>query len=335
MGGRAALKSAGFVRRVAVTGATGFLGGDLAMALHKLGVEVIALGRHPDKLGAMPMKTVQCDITDITTLRTAFRGCDAVIHAAALSSPWGQRAAFWRSNVLGSRVVTQACQLQGVARLVYISSPAVVFADCDAVNLPDDAAYPQAFSSHYAHSKCVAERDLRASDLPCVILRPKAIYGVGDTSLLPRIVAAARAGRLPQIGDGSNLIELTHISDATRAVLLALETPLETGHPVPYTITSGERVRLWDVIRRVLGGLGVPSTLPVISLPVALRLARTLEGIALVTKREPRLTRYTAQILARTQTYDTTRAALDLGYRAEVSLNDGLEQTIAALRGVT
>lgn len=333
MGGRAAVESAGLVRRVAVTGATGFLGGHVALALHRLGVEVIALGRQPDKLGAMPMKTVQCDITDLETLRTAFRGCDAVVHAAALSAPWGRRVAFWHSNVIGSRVVTQASQLEGVGRLVYISSPAVVFGDGDAINLPDDAPYPRKFSSHYASTKCVAEQDLRRSQLPCVILRPKAIYGVGDTSLLPRIVAAARVGRLPQIGDGQNLIELTHVSDATRAVLLALELPL-TGHPVPYTITGEERVRLWDVTRRVLEQLGISPRLPVISLRAALGIARTLEAIALVTKREPRLTRYTAQILARTQTYDTTRAAQDLGYRARVPLEAGLPETIAAMRGV-
>ena len=320
------------MRRVAVTGATGFLGGHVAKALHDLGIEVIALGRQPDKLGAMPMKTVQCEITDLETLRTAFRGCDAVVHAAALSSPWGPRAAFWQSNVIGSRVVSQAVQLEGVRRLVYISSPAVVFADEDAINQPDDAPYPRHFSSHYAFTKCVAERDLRSSQTPCVILRPKAIYGVGDTSLLPRIVAAARVGRLPQIGNGENLIELTHVSDATRAVLLALELPL-TAQPVPYTITGGERVRLWDVIGRVLEGLGISSSLPVISLPVALGLAAALEGIALITKREPRLTRYTAQILARTQTYDTTRAAQDLGYRAQVTLEDGLEQTMTSLKG--
>ena len=283
MGGRAAVESAGLVK-IAITGATGFLGGHVALALYKLGVEVIALGRHPDKLGAMPMRTIQCDITDLQALRSAFRGCDAVVHAAALSSPWGQRGNFWRSNVTGSRRVTEACQSEGVNRLVYISTPAVVFNDADAVNLPDDAPYPPTFSSHYAHSKCVAEQDLRLSEYPCVILRPKAIYGVGDASLLPRIIAAARAGRLPQIGDGSNLIQLTHVSDVTRAVLLALETPL-TGQPAPYTITGGERLRLWDVIGRVLIGLGISSKLPVISLPVALGVAAMLEAVALVTKR--------------------------------------------------
>lgn len=319
--------------KVAITGATGFLGGHVAMALYNSGVEVIALGRQPDKLGAMPMKTVQCEITDFETLRAAFRGCAAVVHTAALSAPWGRREHFWHSNVIGSRVVSQACQLEGVGRLVYISSPAVVFGDCDAINLPDDAPYPHRFSSHYAHTKCVAEQELRSSQTPCVILRPKAIYGVGDSSLLPRIIKAARARRLPQIGNGDNLIELTHVADATRAVLLALETS-RTDHAVPYTITGGERVRLWDVIRRVLGGLDISSSLPVISLPVALGIARTLEAIALITQREPRLTRYTAQILARTQTYDTTRAALDLGYRARVTLEDGLEQTIASLKGI-
>ncbi|NJK45489.1 MAG: hypothetical protein HC933_15525 [Pleurocapsa sp. SU_196_0] len=136
---------------------------------------------------------------------------------------------------------------------------------------------------------------------------------------------------MPQIGDGRNRVELTFVTDAVRAIERSLEA-LPGSDRTPYTITGGERVLLWDAIRALLEGFGVSGRLPVLSLPAALTLARGLEVVAAFTGREPRLTRYTAQILARTQTYDTSRATRDLGYQPRVSLEEGLGRTLEALR---
>ncbi len=316
--------------KVLVTGATGFLGSHTVAALQARGDEVLAIGRDPVKLGRLTAPTVRADLTDLPALTRACRGVDAVVHTAALSAPWGRLEDFQRSNVLGTQNVLNACLQTGVRRLIHISSPAVIFDDQDQFAVPDDAPYPLRFSSHYALTKKLAEELVRAAPLERVVLRPKALYGPGDRSLLPRLVRAARLGRLPQIGDGQNRLELTYISDAVTAILFALETPLT--REAPYTITGGQPVLLWGAVRRLLLGLGLSDRLPVISLPVALVVARSLESIAALTGREPRLTRYTAQILARTQTYDTSRARTDLGFVPRVGLEEGLERTLVALR---
>jgi 2-alkyl-3-oxoalkanoate reductase len=317
--------------KVVVTGATGFLGSHTVATLQARGVDVLALGRDAGKVAQFGTRGLRLDLTDLEGLSWAFQGADAVVHTAALSAPWGRLEDFQRVNVDGTRNVLRAASSAGVKRLVHISSPAVIFDDADQFDVPDDAPYPSRHSSFYALTKKRAEQLVLESELECAVLRPKAIYGPGDTSLLPRLVTAARAGRLPQIGDGGNLVELTFVTDVVQAIERSLEVRLGADR-TPYTITGGERVPLWNAIRALLEGLGVSSRLPVLSMRAALTLARGLEVVAAFTGREPRLTRYTAQILARTQTYDTSRAGRDLGYQPRVSLGEGLERTLEALR---
>lgn len=99
-----------------------------------------------------------------------------------------------------------------------------------------------------------------------------------------------------------------------------------------FTITGGESFNLWTVIRHVLHSLGLPNRLRRVPVSVALAAAGVMEARAAVTKQEPPLTRYSVQILARTQTYDISAARRLLGYAPVMPLSDGIEQTIAALR---
>ncbi len=317
--------------KVLVTGATGFLGAHTVGALIAAGHEVLAMGRDPERLSGIQARTVLADLRDGAAVARACAGVDAVVHTAALSAAWGKRDDFVALNLTGTRHVLDACARHGVRRLVHISSPAVIFDGFDQINTPDDAPFPARFSSYYALTKKLAEDAVRASPVEAIILRPKAIYGPGDRSLLPRLVAAARAGRLPQIGDGQNAIELTYVSDAVGAILLALERG-QAGR-VPYTVTGGQAVRLWDAIRTLLTRLGVSSRLPALPLWAALPLASGMEFAAGITGREPHLTRYTVNLLARTQTYEIFRARTELGYAPQVSFEDGLERTLQAWRG--
>jgi 2-alkyl-3-oxoalkanoate reductase len=337
--------------RVLVTGGTGFLGSNVCRDLAARGHQVWALGRDfssvnlgnlnpdPASLGeAASITAINADLRDVQAIRQACVGMEAVIHCAALSSPWGRREEFLTTNLSGTQTVLEACLLAGVHRLIHISSPAVVFSGQDHSLERDDAPYPKKFSSFYALSKKLAEEFVleahrsNRNQLEVIVLRPKAIYGPGDRSLLPRIVAAARAGKLPQVGSGENLIDLTFIDDAVQAVAKALECPIpKTDFPV-YTITSGEHVKLWAVIHRVLEGLKIDSKLRVVPVKRMLRIAGLLEAVAGVTGREPRLTRYTVELLARTQTYDISRAKSDLGFEPRVGLEAGLKRTIKAIR---
>ncbi len=319
--------------KVLVTGGTGFLGRYVARALHQRGDQVSLLGRNfsaaPDLL-AQGARPVRADLRDAAAVSQACAEMDAVCHCGALSAPWGQRADFLAINAGGTQSVIDGCRKHRVRRLVYISSPSVVFDGRDHHNLAESAPYPDRFTSIYALTKKLGEDFVRAaSDVPSVILRPKALFGPGDQSLLPRLTAAARTGRLPQIGDGCNLVDLTYIENAAEAAVLALTVPAAVGKT--YTITNGEHARLWEVIRQVLQRLNISTPKRVLPVRLAWSAALLMEAAAALTGREPLLTRYSVLILARTQTYDITAAQRDLGYQPRHSLAQGIEKTLASL----
>lgn len=318
---------------ILVTGGTGFLGRHVAMALLARGHGVRAMGRNmaaiPDVLaaGAAP---VRADLRDRDAVAAACAGVEAVIHAGALSEPWGPRAEFEAVNVGGTAAVIAGCQAHGVRRLVYISSPSVTFGGGDVYEQREDAPYPRRFASVYSHTKKLGEDLVRASQgLETVILRPKAIFGPGDQALLPRLIAAARAGRLPQVGDGHNHVDVTYVENVAHAAALALDAPAAVGGT--YTITNGEHVPLWGLIRRVLRACGLRDRLRALPLPAVLAAAAAMEARARLLGGEPLLTRYTATILGRTQTYTIAAAQRDLGYAPLVSVDEGVARTLAAL----
>jgi len=321
---------------ILITGGTGFLGQHLARALQIHGHHIRILGRDFTQIealieaGATP---VVADLRDEAVVRKSCKGVDAVYHAGALSAAWGKRADFYAINVGGTQAIIAGCREHGVKRLVYVSSPSVVFDGKDQHNATETVPYPRRFASVYSWTKKLGE-DLvngAAASLDTVIVRPKAIFGPGDRTLLPKLISVARHNRLPQIGNGRNLVDLTYVENVVHALMLTLDAPAAIGKT--YTITNDEHIPLWDVIRQVLRELDLPTNLRQVSLPVALAAAGLMEAQAILTGREPLLTRYSAAILGRTQTYDITAAQRDLGYSPQVSVSEGIRRTLAALKG--
>jgi nucleoside-diphosphate-sugar epimerase len=319
---------------ILVTGGTGFLGQHLSRALLADGHSVRLMGRDFSQPSVQALlssgaKPIQADLRDPAAVGAACRGVEVVFHVGALSAPWGKRADFFGINVRGTASILAASGAGGVRRLVYVSSPSVVFDGSDHVNSTEAAPYPRRFASVYSLTKKLGE-DLvnRAGGPETVILRPKAMFGPGDVALLPRLITAARRGRLPQIGDGRNLVDLTYVENVVRALQLAITAPAAPGNT--YNITNDEHIPLWDVIKATLQRLGIPHRLRTIPLPAALAVAGAMESLAALTGREPSLTRYSVAILARTQTYDIAAAKHDLGYAPVISFAEGMERTLAA-----
>ena len=319
---------------VLVTGGTGFLGQHLTKALLERGHGVHLMGRNFAQVeslinaGALP---VPVDLRDSEAVSDACANVEAVYHVGAFSAPWGKRSDFFEINVGGTEAVIAGCLKHHVRRLIYVSSPSVVFNGYDQHNVTEKVSYPRSFASIYSLTKKLGEDAVNraASDLEVVILRPKAIFGPGDQSLLPRLIAAAHQGRLPQIGDGQNRVDLTYVENVVHALLLSLDASEAKGKT--YTITNDEHVPLWEVIRVVLRRLGLSTQLRRVPLPVALAVASLMEARAALTGKEPMMTRYSAAILGRTQTYDISAARRDLGYTPRVTFAEGMERTIAEL----
>ncbi len=321
--------------RILVTGGTGFLGRHVVRTLRSKGYGVRVLGRNVNacaELQASGIDVVRADLADIPALLAACAGIDAVFHVAALSAPWGRRDDFYSANVVGTANLLAACKANRVARFIHISSPSVIFDGSDHVLVTEAAPYSPRFMCHYSETKKIAEelvQEAHRDGMATTILRPKAIFGPGDTALLPRLLNVARQGRLPQIGDGTNCVDLTFVDNVVHAMLLALHAPAAIGKI--YTITNGEHPRLWEVVRRVLDHFGINVSLRRVPYRLAYLLAMGMEMRATVFGGEPLLTRYTTAILARTQTYDISAARRDLGYEPIVSLEMGIERTLESL----
>ena len=320
--------------RVAVTGATGFLGKNLVAHLQKSNCDVVALGRNPralSELAASNVETFAADVRNEEQLFEPLRSADAVCHLAALASPWGRWRDFYDINVRGSLNVLRACQLNRVKRLIFVSSPSVLFDGSDLIEVTEEHPYPAHFISSYCESKKLAEETLRekAGDVELAIIRPKAIFGPGDTSLLPRVLDAARRKRLRRIGHGTNEIDLTFVDNVSSAIILAMTESSAAGKT--YNITNDEHVRIWPLIETILARFGL-SLNGSITFNRAFRIATVLEACYKPFPRhEPPLTRLTVALLGRTQTFDISKARRELGYVPRISISEGLARTMASL----
>ncbi|MFQ3594098.1 MAG: NAD-dependent epimerase/dehydratase family protein [Gemmataceae bacterium] len=313
--------------RVLVSGASGFLGAAVVRCLVAHGHFVRATGRHLARLHALASlcEPLPSDLHDPASLRTVCADCEVVVHCAALSAPWGPRRLFWQTNVVGTQNLLAACLYTGVRRFIHLSSPSVLFTGRDVHLATEQAPYARHPLCAYAWSKQLAEQHVRHSPLDWLILRPKAIFGPGDTSLLPRIVSAAQAGRLPMVGSGKNLIDLTYVDNVAHAIALAVRS---SQRQRIYHVTNDEHVPLWPLIARVLTHFGLPLPRWRLPLGLAMLIGRLSEGWASLLGGEPRLTRYTAALLGTTQTYDIMAIKRDLNYHPLISVDDAVEHTL-------
>lgn len=317
-----------------VTGGGGFLGLAIVRRLVGQGTSVRSFSRQRhDQLAALDVEQHQGDLADAAAVREAVAGCDVVFHVAAKPGIWGPYEDYQRTNFIGTQNVIAACREQGVSRLVYTSSPSVVFDGRDMAGVDESVPYPRRFAAHYPSTKAAAEQLVRAANderLATVSLRPHLIWGPEDNHLLPRLVARARAGQLRRIGRARKLVDTVYIDNAAEAHLLAAEK-LAPGAVVAgkvYFIAQGEPVDLWEMINWLLAAAGAPTVQRSIPRGVALALAWGFESVHRLLHRpgEPRLTRFVVQELSTSHWFDLSAARRDLGYRPLVSLAEGLRR---------
>ncbi len=323
-----------------VTGGGGFLGGRITQMLHARGDEVVALGRrrypHHERAG---IKTIQADLRNADAIRQACEGMEIVFHAGAVPGIWGKRRTFRDINVDGTDNVIAACLSRGVPKLVYTSSPSVIFGGGDLCGVDESHPYPDRYLADYPETKAVAERMVLAANGPSlatVALRPHLIWGPGDPHLIPRIIARARAGKLVQVGPGDNRVDITYIDNAAEAHLLAAG---RLGRDAPcagraYFISQGEPVLLWPWLNEILTAVGAPTADRSISYRAAYRIGALLEGVYRLAgvAKEPRMTRFLATQLAKSHYFSIEAARRHLGYEPRVSTSEGVTRLLAWLR---
>lgn len=323
-----------------VTGGGGFLGGALVRALLKRGdvVRSFSRGDYP-QLRKAGVETMRGDLAHSAAVEEAVKGCDIVFHAAGKPGLWGRYADYYQANVEGTRSVISACRKHGINRLVYTSSPSVVFAGQDIEGQDESLPYPKAHDAHYPRTKAEAERLVKAANddkLATVSLRPHLIWGPGDNHLVPRIVARAKSGMLRRVGSPKK-VDTVYIDNAAEAHLLAADrlSPRSAVSGKVYFITNGEPRELWGFIDSILGAAGLPPVEGRVSPQLAYAAGVVLEGWHRLfgLDSEPRMTRFLARELSTAHWFDIGAARRDLGYVPRVSIEEGLRRLKASFDG--
>lgn len=323
-----------------VTGAGGFLGLYIVEQLLARGAEVRGLSRRRhEALDRLGVPLVQADVRDAAAVRAAAQGVEVVFHTAAVAGIWGPWEHFHSINTQGTLNVLEACQAGGVRKLVYTSSPSVVFDGEDQCGVNETQPYPDRWLCHYPHTKALAEQAVLNANgrhgLVTCALRPHLIWGPRDAHLVPRLFDRARRGRLRQVGDGNNLVDMVYVENAARAHLLAADA-LSHDSPVAgraYFISQGEPVNCWRWINHLLALAGLPEVRKRISLRAAWRLGAVCEWAfaALRIAGEPPMTRFLAAQLATSHYFDIGRARADFGYEPTISTPEGMRRLQASL----
>ena len=323
--------------RALVTGGGGFLGQAIVRSLLNHGASVRSFSRH-EHAALNQFGAEQChgDLADADAVKDAIAGCDVVFHVAAKAGIWGPYREYYRTNVLGTENVVAACRLHRVTRLIYTSSPSVIFNGRDLAGVNESVPYPKRFEAPYPETKAMAEQCIRKandSQLATVALRPHLIWGPGDHHVLPRLVARAKAGRLRRIGQQRKLIDTTYIDNAAEAHLLAAQR-LAPGSPIAgnaYFISQGEPRETWQMINDLLVAADVPPVQRSIPTLIAFLLAGFFEAAYHLAGRadEPRLTRFLVREMCASHWFDISAARRDLGYAPRITIAEGL----ARLRG--
>src|SRR5208282_3999770 len=320
---------------VFVTGGSGFIGGRLMERLAGDGHSVRALARSDAaaarvrERGAEP---VAGDLSDVAAMRQGAEGCELAFHAAAMLGDWGRREDFQRGNVEGTRNALQACARAGVRRFVHVGTEAALLAGKPLHEVDETAPLRPDSPALYSATKAQAEQAVRAASrdrFETVVLRPRFVWGVGDTTLLPLMTEMVRHGRFAWINGGMHRTSTTHVDNTVEGLVLAAQR----GRPgEAYFVTDGEPVVFREFVTQLLATQGVEA--PTRSIPSGLAgaLATAGETAWRVLRRSghPPLTRFAYWVSSQECTIRIDKAREQLGYSPLKTIAQGLGELAAA-----
>lgn len=319
--------------KVLVTGGGGFMGMALIKRLISEGHKITSYSRREYPLHwALGISSIQADIRDLGELEKACKGKDIVFHLAAKVGIWGNYDSYHSTNVSGTFNVIKACRKQGVGRIVFTSSSAVVFDGSDMEGIDESCPYPDNQGSHYASTKAMAERliiEANSEKLRTISLRPHLVWGPYDTHLIPGVLKRARSRKLRRIGDKEHFIDTTYIDNMVDALMLAadaLEKKPEAAGKILF-ITNGEPARVWDFVNSIIQIAGYPPVQKKIPEKIAFFAAGVSEWFHKFfnIKSEPFMTRYAIKEICTNHWFDISTAKEILGYNPKVSYAEGFK----------
>lgn len=317
--------------KILVTGATGFLGRRTCEILTQQGHQVVGIGRNASK-APTHISFVQADLT-APLPESAWQGVEAVVHCAAKSSVWGKYEDFYQNNVLATRLLAQQALAHQVRRFVHVSSTSVYFDFNDHQGITEESPLPSKKANAYAQTKCLAEQEILLcvqQGLPAIILRPRAIFGSGDTALLPRLLRVNNTRFFPEFrSDDGPLTDITYVDNVVEAIRCALlASGTCNGHI--YNITNGEPILLKQTVRKLVTDLGYPYHGKRLPFGMVKMYAYLLERFYKVFSphKEPPFTVQSVGLIAKDQTFCIDKARKELGYKPKITVKEGINNVV-------
>lgn len=320
------------MKRAFVTGGSGFVGKKLIAALAARGVEVHALARSSTSeaavraVGATPVKG---DLDDTTAMQAGMVGSDVVFHAAAYVEESGKLADHMRVTVQGTEHALAAAKAAGVPRFVHVSTEAVLADGKPIVQADETRPLPAKPAGAYPLTKGLAEKAVHAAAAPgfaAVIVRPRFVWGAGDTSLMPKVITAVKAGKFAWVGGGHFPSSTCHVANLVEGMLLAAD---KGAGGATYFLTDGPPVDFREFLTAMLATQGVdPGTRSV---------PRWLAGAAAALTSwmtTPPVTKTAVALLGGEVTVVDAKARRELGYTGAVTRDAGLAE-MQAVRGAS
>jgi nucleoside-diphosphate-sugar epimerase len=315
-----------------ITGASGFVGGAAARHFVSKGYDVRAMSRSEksDKaINAMRATPIRCDLENVTA--ADIDNAEVVLHCAAFVEQWGPKDAWQKYNVEGVARMLAAAKAAGVKRFIHISTESVLW---NGQSLNDaDETYPLALNSPYPYARTKAQaevlaREANTAEFQTIILRPRFIWGPGDTTLLPLIEHMARTGGWMWINHGRAQTSTTHIANLVHAIELAITQG--KGGEAYFILDDGVR-SMHDIICGMAAARGVDLPERNISAGTADFIGGTCEFVwrTFALKSDPPLTRFSAMIMSRDSVLNDAKARRELGYAPVISVEEGLRRLAA------
>ena len=319
-----------------VTGGSGFVGGRLIERLVRDGWSVRGLARSPraaDSVRTLGAEPVRGELGELQALTAGMDGAAVCFHAAAKVEDFGPWREFVAANVEGTRTVLRACRAAGVGRMVHVSTEAVLMHGQPLVHA--DETYPLALRSKapYSRSKAMAEQvvlEEGGGGVEAMIVRPRFVWGRGDTTLLPLLVEGTRSGAFRWVGGGRHRTSTTHVDNTVEGLLRAAEHG-RGGRA--YFVTDDADVIFREFVGDLIATQGVTPPTGSVPRPLARAIAVGAETAwkRLPLPGGPPLTRFAVWVASQECTLDDTRARSELGYTPVSTREQGMRELRDAL----
>lgn len=325
--------------RVLITGATGGLGLALVEKFTAEGFETIALGRNLKAGEKVKAKGAQFIVADLNNFDFApcLKNIDFVIHAAALSSPWGRYKDFFDINVGATQRLLNSSKENRVRAFIFISSPSVYAREKNQIGLKESDELPAIFMNDYAKTKAIAEKIVQAAnadDFKTIIIRPRAIIGPNDNVLLPRFLRLIEKGKFPLFNNGDALIEPSDVRDIANAIYLCVQKYEAIGGEI-FNISGGQAMPLRNMIENIANAMNKDVKFINLNYEMVKPIIGMVENICKILPNypEPPLTQYSLCALSFSQTFDLAKARDKLNYSPQYNAFETAVEIAKNLRG--